>query len=145
MIELNLKPTKRQLRQFGVAGAIILSTLGMWAYFNHSILIFDLSEKAAFNTMVTLISCSVAMLLGTLLPRVLLPLFITISIVGWPIGVIVSMVILTAIFYLLLTPLAVIFRLAGRDSLNRKLEPDAKTYWHEINKRPGAGKYFQQF
>ena len=37
--------------------------------------------------------------------------------------------ILTVMFYLLFTPIGLVLRLLGKDLLNRKIEPNAETYW----------------
>jgi hypothetical protein len=42
---------------------------------------------------------------------------------------IVSPLVLGAIFYLVLTPVGVLQRLTGRDTMRRRPEPQAKSYW----------------
>ena len=42
---------------------------------------------------------------------------------------IVSPVVMAVIFFVVFTPVAVVRRLAGRDSLARRFEPAAPTYW----------------
>ncbi len=47
------------------------------------------------------------------------------------IGSIVTAVILSLVFLLLFAPLGVLFRLIGKDFLNRTIDRNAKTYWHQ--------------
>ena len=47
---------------------------------------------------------------------------------------IVSPLILGAIFYVVLTPVGVLQRVTGRDTMRRKTEPEAKSYW--IRRQP---------
>ena len=44
---------------------------------------------------------------------------------------VVNWVLLAIIFFLVVTPVGLFFRVIGRDPLNRKLDPNAKTYWKE--------------
>ena len=44
-------------------------------------------------------------------------------------------VILVLIFYSLITPIGLIMRLFGLDSLDKKIEKDNKSYWKEKSKR----------
>lgn len=62
------------------------------------------------------------------------------------IGAVVTTVILTLVFYLIFTPVALFFRLIGKDYLERRWNPGAQTYWHArpLGERP-AEDYLQQF
>lgn len=63
----------------------------------------------------------------------------------YPIGWIVSRVVLGVLFFGLFTPVAVLFRCAGRDELALKPQPGATTYWRA---KPGAkdkAQYLRQF
>lgn len=42
---------------------------------------------------------------------------------------IVSPVVLGVIFFVVVTPVALVMRLKGRDALRRRFDPDASTYW----------------
>ena len=55
---------------------------------------------------------------------------------GILLGKVVSPIALGVLFYLVFTPLGVVMRLAGKDSLQLKLDPGAETYWRE-RKPPG--------
>ncbi len=61
-------------------------------------------------------------------------------------GSIVTMFILSGVFFLLFTPMGIFFRLIGKDFLERKVDREGATYWH----RRGSGvlskeRYGQQF
>jgi hypothetical protein len=49
------------------------------------------------------------------------------------------------IFYLVVTPLGVIMRLTGRDPMERRFDPKAKTYWKPRPTQTDASRYFRQF
>ena len=69
------------------------------------------------------------MVLGAAVPRVLKTVYLGWMGIAVVIGSIVTPLILTIFFFLVLTPVGLFFRLTGRDVLNRKLDRDAPTYW----------------
>jgi predicted membrane protein len=44
---------------------------------------------------------------------------------------VVSPIVLGAIFFVVLTPTALVMRMVGRDAMKRRFEPSARTYWVE--------------
>ena len=89
---------------------------------------------------------AVALLLGLrglVQPRRVELLFRAAMALAMPIGWVVSHVILAAFFYLLITPMALVFKIIGRDAMVRRLprtgshwvarEPttDPRRYWHQ--------------
>ncbi len=72
-------------------------------------------------------------------------IYITLMAVTLPIGLTVSLVLMSVFYYGLITPLGIVFRLMGRDVLCRRFDPEAKSYWidHEQTQKPE--RYFHQF
>jgi len=66
---------------------------------------------------------------GALVPSLLKPIqkaWMTLAILmGW----VMTRVLLSALFYLTLTPIGFILRLMGKDLLDQKLEPQKQSYW----------------
>ena len=73
------------------------------------------------------------------------PLYVGLALVAFPIGFVVSYVIMGALFYLLIAPLGLVFRLFGRDPLDRRFLPEAKTYWVDAGRERPSESYFKQF
>jgi membrane protease YdiL (CAAX protease family) len=67
--------------------------------------------------------------LGSLAPVVVKPLFYAWMTLALALGWVMTRVLLTVFFFLVLTPVALIFRLIGRDALHRKLDRGAPSYW----------------
>jgi hypothetical protein len=63
----------------------------------------------------------------------------------YPVGWVVSHLLLLGVFYLVLTPLGGLLRLLGRDMLGCNLERRASTYWSPHVEAPGRRSYFRQF
>jgi len=62
-----------------------------------------------------------------------------------PVGLLVSQLLLALVFFALITPLALLFRLLGRDLLNCRPNPDATTYWRSCTPKTDASSYLRQF
>jgi hypothetical protein len=62
-----------------------------------------------------------------------------------PIGWVISHVILAVIYYLVLTPIGLLLRAAGRDLLARRRDPTAESYWIDRGAKPEVERYFRQY
>jgi hypothetical protein len=146
LIDINWKPDQKILRNFGFIAAAVFGALGVWAKFKHSIVFIHLAESTAGAAAWALWALTAACLvLALAFPRGLKYLFLGLTLIGLPIGYVVSHVLMAAIFYLVLTPIGLILRAMGRDSLQRKFDPEAKSYW--IPKQPvrDVRRYYRQF
>jgi hypothetical protein len=70
--------------------------------------------------------------------------------VGWmlaaaPVGWTISHLVLGAVFFLVLFPIGLVMRLAGRDPMHRKFDRNARSYWIRRDGRPEPARYFRQF
>lgn len=145
LIEVNWKPSRRMCRQFGVGAFVVFGALGAWALAQHRIFGFGLSERAAEITGWTLVAAAVVCgLLGIVAPRLLRWAFVGLTLLTLPIGIVVSYVLIAALFYLLFTPIALFFRLIGRDLMHRRFEPSAETYWTERKPATDVKRYLRQ-
>jgi hypothetical protein len=66
---------------------------------------------------------------GAVWPRALKYSYIAWMTMAFALGFVMSQVILTLFFFLLVTPIGLVARLFGKDFLNRKLDLQATTYW----------------
>jgi len=78
-------------------------------------------------------------------PKANRPIYLALVIVSYPIGFVLSYVIMGALFYGLITPVAIFFKLTGRDPMHRRFDPDATTYWTEPRPPRGSESYFKQY
>jgi hypothetical protein len=61
-------------------------------------------------------------------------------------GYFVSRILLTIIFFVVIIPTGFLMRLLGKDPMDRKLDPDAKTYWIKREEGPpDPESYERQF
>jgi hypothetical protein len=64
---------------------------------------------------------------------------------AFPIGWTVSHVLMGVIYYLVVTPIGWLLRLAGRDSMGRTFDRAASTYWVPHRPPESTDSYFRQF
>jgi len=114
----NIKSGKRELRQFGITIGLVLGLLGSW---------FLWRNKEGGSLL--LIAATLFLSLGFILPRLLKPfqkLWMTLAVLlGW----LMTRIILTILFYLVVTPIGLLAKVSGKDFLNRKFNSNASSYW----------------
>jgi hypothetical protein len=131
-----LAPTDRMLRQFASLWIIFFLAIAARQEFHHH------RHTAAIVLAVLAVSVGP---LGMAWPRLIKPVFVGWMAMAYPIGWVVSRIVLGVIFFGLFTPVAWVLRLIGRDTLRLKPQPAAGTYWCE---KPGAAsqaQYLRQF
>lgn len=69
------------------------------------------------------------MLLGALWPRGLKQIYRAWMTMALAMGTVMTAVLLSVFFFLVITPVGLFFRLIGRDILQRKFDRQASTYW----------------
>ena len=145
MIELNLDPDERMLRQFGWIALVGFCTLAFVAW--REILIFSFGLGSARPAVaIALAGLGVlASLFSVAWPRGNRPLFVVLSLASFPIGFVVSHVVLGLIFYGVISPVGLAFRVVGRDALSRSLESNRDSYWQDHERTASKDRYFQQY
>jgi hypothetical protein len=80
---------------------------------------------------------------GVLQPRTMRWIYTGWMIAAFPIGWVVSRVVLTLLYLVVFTPIALVFRLMGRDVLQRT-RPEKATLWLTRQAPPDAAEYLRQ-
>ncbi len=130
-----LKTGVRELRKFAYAVGGVVFLLGTLAWLRgrgyHPWLLASGGTLIAF---------------GFALPRALKPVYLVWMSVAITLGFVVSTVILTLFFFLVITPVGWLARLAGKDFLSRKSSRETATYWVRRRPAPKAPtEYEKQF
>lgn len=141
LVEINWNPTTRQLRQFGVAAALVLPLLG-WLTTGKP-RTFESANLPMIGGLAVVGACLA--LLSFVMPGAVKPIFVGISLVTMPIGLIVGLLVMVAVYYVVFVPIGLIFRLIGRDAMHRKLDRSAVTYWQVKQQPSDVRRYFRQF
>jgi hypothetical protein len=82
---------------------------------------------------------------GLIWPPLLRWLFVACTVLTFPIGWLISLLVLWALYFLVLTPVAVFFRLRGRDLLGRKPAPERDSFWEPKQTPRDLRSYFRQY
>ncbi len=134
--------TKKELRKFGLlVGAIFVAWAGLsvWRRGGHP------SAYVAGG------GGSVLLLLGALAPRLLAPIYVAWMRLAGVLGWINTRILLGVMFFVVVTPIALLGRLFGHDPLARRgrkgASRDAKgvSYWIEHEDRSDPERYKRQF
>lgn len=133
VFRINTNPGERQLRQFGLLCIVLLPAL-VWVW----------GGNGSSVTAAALIGAGMGVL-GLLAPQLLKPLFIGLVLVTFPIGLIVGELILLLIFLGVFLPMALLFRIMGRDVLKRRMRADVDTFWVPRSTPTNVRRYFQQY
>ena len=137
VIEINRNPTRRQLNQFGFIWLGFLVLFGAIARF----------KLDAPNLALGLwVAAAVVPVVGWLVPAFMRAVFLGMSYLAWPIGFVVSHVILALVYYLVFTPIGLAMRIFGYDPMKRGFDESASSYW--VKRDPAASeakRYFRQF
>ena len=130
-----LKTRDRDLRKFGLMVGGVFAVLGLLFLWRH---------KAHYPYF--LWPGAVLVLFGAILPRALKWIYIAWMSVAFVLGFVMAHVILAVLFYLVITPIGLLAKLAGKDFLSLKLDRAAKSYWIPREKKPkSAADYERQF
>lgn len=134
--DVQFQPTTRTLRQFGGLCFVFFGGFGLWEALGrgHSSLGAGLGVAAIAGGLLALVR-----------PELLRWIYVVWMVLAFPIGWTVSMVTLAILYYGLFTPIALVFKLIGRDSLHRTRRPAAESYWAPKPTPTDPRRYFKQF
>ena len=119
----DMKKHKLSDRQFGLMMTVVLLVIagGNWFLFE------------VFLTWALIAACVVG-LVAIFLPGALLPFTRFWMFLADKLGRVANFVLLSLFFYLFIMPFGLIIRLSGRDSMHRRPNRNAKTYWTPVNR-----------
>ena len=119
-----LPAAAKDLRSFGwvVGGALVVFWAILWGPIPYFF------GKGGNFQILAYIGLALAAV-GTVAPLVLKPIYYAWMGLALTLGFVMTRVILTIFFFLVLTPVGLFFKLIGRDALHRKLDREASTYW----------------
>jgi len=137
MVEINRHPTPKQLNQFGFIWMGFVALFGLIAIFK-----FHNPGLARILWMAAV----VIPLIGWVFPRFMRWIFVGMSYLAWPIGFVVSHLVLALVYYAVVTPIGLLTRVFGYDPMKRRFDHEATTYWMERPSTTASTKhYFRQF
>jgi len=136
LVEINKNPSPRELRWFGL---IVVAFGGLVSGMLYAKFRWPVAAWIPLGAAIMVAAVYYAV------PAVRRPIYL-----GWmyaflPVGMVMSFLLLAAIYFLVFTPIGLVMRLVGRERIPRRFDRQATTYWV---KRPPARppeSYFRQF
>ena len=126
--------TNTVLRQFAALSILVFGGMAYW-------------QRLHGRSTLALIFVALAVLigpLGLLKPQAIRFVFVGITGMLFPIGWLVSQIVLALLFFGVFTPVALLFKLIGRDALARHQRPEVPTYWVVQPSVKDLRSYFRQ-
>ena len=121
-------------KKFGLFLSSVLFILSIYFYFSYSKILLSYS----------IILLILILLITIFYPRVLYPLNLSWFYLGIILSKIVSPIIISAIYYFIVSPIAIVTRIFGRDELKIK-KRKTNTYWVIRSKQSFKDSFFNQY
>ena len=129
------RPSTRSLRQFAGCWLALVGGLAAWQ---------GLVRQRPTAALVLGLLALVVGVAGLVKPALVRWLYVGGMVLAFPVGWIVSKLLLTVLYFGVFTPVALLFRLRGRDVLRRR-RPEAESYWVPKPAVTDPRSYFRQF
>lgn len=136
VLDVNWNPADKQVRQFALLLALMLAGLAGWLGWK--------SHPAAWAAGAGAAAVA-AGLIGVFRPGWMRVVYVVWMAAVFPIGWLVSHLLLAAIYYLVITPIGVMMRMCGYDPMQRRLDRQATTYWKPRKDTDEPKRYFKQY
>ena len=136
LITINKNPPKKDLTTFGLLlplFTLILSAIFYWR---------TGSTRPPQYILATGLTLSA---LYWLIPPLKRYIYLAFTYAAFPIGFVISHLILAFTYYLVITPIGLIMRALGRDPMSRAFDRTAPTYWLPRTQSHDPSTYFRQF
>ena len=135
LLRINRHPSPKDLRLFASLWLIFFAGFATLAWHH--------AHPAGAATLLGL--ALLVGLIGWIKPPSIRLLYVGSVYVTFPIGFVLSHVILALVYYLVITPIGLLMRLLGRDPLQRRFEPALKTYWEPKTTKRTPADYLRQY
>jgi hypothetical protein len=136
MIEMKTSFSRRELLWFGPLFAIFAGMVGSIAIWK-----FDAPGLAKWIWAIS----GVIIVVYYLVPPLRKTMFMAWLALVFPVGWLLSHVLLTIVFYLVVFPIGLLLKLGRHDPLRRKFDLNCHSYWIKRERKKGAERYFRQF
>jgi len=134
LVKINRNPSQKELAWFGALFAAFFGLLGLMA-----------SRRSGQNALVLWgVGVGVAALYYAI-PPLRRSIYLAWVYATYPIGFVLSYVVLGLVYFAVFTPTGLVLRLLGRDPLARGLEPARASYWTEHRTGGKRSRYFNQY
>jgi hypothetical protein len=137
MLEVNWNPSRKELKQFAgiwfpLACAVLCGVLYRW-----NVRVGVISAFASIAAVVAVV--------GYFIPAVSRAVYVGWMVAAFPLGWTISHLVMGLVYYVLITPMGLIMRWCGRDSMGRTFDPGRDSYWVPRTPPKDKQQYFRQY
>ncbi|MEM7351311.1 MAG: SxtJ family membrane protein [Acidobacteriota bacterium] len=136
VIDINRNPSQGELRIFGLILLVLFGLIGgivLWHW-----------GRLDVSTIIWAIGVGLTALFYAV-RGLRLPMYLVWMRAVYPIGWLVSHLLLGIVYYLVITPIGLLLRLFGRDPLERRINRAVESYWSRHDPAARKERYFHQF
>ncbi len=145
LVVVDKNPSDKALRTFGIAALVAFGALGAVCFFRGGLPFWKFPGAAKSVAAILWTVGGVAGLCAFVAPKANRLLYLGLTYLTLPIGLVLSFVIVGVLFYGVMTPIGLFFRLIGRDALDRRFDRAATSYWQPCAAPKSVARYFRQF
>jgi carbamoyltransferase len=136
LLEIRTNPTRRELQWFGVLLLLFGGVVGALLRWQSGSLTVARDVWITFGLVAAVYYA---------VPITRRPLFVGWIYATYPIGWVLSHVVLAAIFYIVFTAVGTLLRVFGYDPLGRRIDRSAPSYWVAREPLEDVQRYFRQY
>lgn len=134
-IDVATPPTPRQLRQFAGSLMVVAAAWLAWRFVH---------ERTGIVVWLLAVAGIAIGAAGLAVPRLVQAIYRVAMLLAFPVGWVMSRVALAIVYYIVLTPLALLLRVRGRDVL-RLRRSDRSSYWMPKPQAKDGRQYLRPF
>ncbi len=127
---------KSHVRQFATLGLLFCGGICLWKWLNN---------KTYYLAIVWGLSGLLVGSLGLIFPRLLKPVYFGAMLLAFPVGWVVSHLLLAILFFGLITPMALVFRWIGREVISKWGDGCRGSYWTVKAEVSDPKRYLRQY
>lgn len=137
ILDINWSPTKRELRIFAMLQIVFCALVAFVIVRRHT---------QTLEIPLTIVSISAAIgIAGTIFTPLIRLVYRTWMAAVFPIAWVVSHAMMRVIFYLIISPMAVVMRWFRYDPMTRRFDRSAATYWIRRRRTTETSRYLKQY
>ncbi|MGA7304682.1 MAG: SxtJ family membrane protein [Rhodothermales bacterium] len=128
----SLDTSRKSLRSFGLLVGGLLTLLGCWLIWRSESLGLLLEGRLRPDAALVITGLALVVV-GIASPLLLRPLYYIWMALAIALGAVMTRVVLSLVFVMLIVPIGLVMKLAGRDTLHRRHDASLRSYWISRN------------
>lgn len=140
--EINWQPSKAEKRKFGLSLMIGFPCIALIIFLGRGL------AGGNWNPFLPGVIAAVGFgvgLVSWLLPAIALPFYTVWFFLAASLGIVIGNTILALFYFLIVTPIGLALRMAGRPTISKGPRAGVQTYWQDAEQPGDVQRYYRQF